>query len=335
MGYHGKLAIVSIIVPVYNAEEHLLKCLSSIAAQDCTDIEILVIDDGSTDASGQIAREFAAADARVRYFSLGSNQGVMVARAAGVRLCVGEFIGFVDADDSIEPSMISRMLHRLQADNSDIAICGVSYVHDHGGQAKRYFRFKKDRLIENGLSQFASRKLGSAYLCNKLYRREVIADEASLDFGVRLNLGEDILINFGAFARAHSVSLLSEVLYAYRRNPAGSTGSAGNAEAFANLFLAYCLCCAHLSKSKADVLEYVDLYFSIQFNFRCYQVADASELLPYLDSISTGLRLLSDARPESILYLMSVLRRRGGATALGGFFKNCSDSFLINKLIKE
>lgn len=315
------MALVSIIVPAYNAEAHLLTCLSSIAAQDFKDTEILVIDDGSTDASGRIAREFAAADPRFRVLSLETNQGVMAARAAGVRLCGGEFIGFVDSDDRIEASMISKMLQRLQTDNSDIAICGVSYVRDIGVQAKKHFQFKTDSLIKNGFSQFASRKLGSAYLCNKLYRRVVIFDEASRDIGVRLDLGEDILINFGAFSRARSVSLLPEVLYTYRQNTIGSTGAAGNAEAFANLFLAYCLCCAHMLNSGDDFLEYVDLYFGIQFNFRCYQVADLSELAPYRECISTGLRLLSDVRPESVLYLMTVLKRRSGGAVLGDLFR--------------
>jgi glycosyltransferase involved in cell wall biosynthesis len=255
----------------------------------------------------------------------------MVARATGVRLCGGDFIGFVDADDRIEASMISRMLHRLQTDDSDIAICGVSYVHDHGGRARKSLRFKKDCLIENGMSQFARRKLGSAYLCNKLYRRETIFSDASLDFGVRLNLGEDILINFGAFARARSVSLLSEVLYVYGQNPLGTTGSADNAEAFANLFLAYCLCCAHFANHRHEVLEYVDLYFRVQFNFRCYQVKDASELYPYRECLSTALRLLSDTRPEAVLYLMNILKRKGrSATILGGVFRNIFRC-LVNK----
>jgi glycosyltransferase involved in cell wall biosynthesis len=316
------LALVSIIVPTYNAEKHLLTCLSSIAEQDFPDIEVLVVDDGSEDASVRIAREFAKTDPRFRCFTLENNKGVMVARATGVRLCGGEFIGFVDADDLVEPSMFSRMVCQLQADNSDIAICGVSYLLENGAQAKKHFRFKKDCVIENGLAQFAGRNLGSAYLCNKLYRRRVIFDASSFNIGVRLDLGEDILINFCAFARAQSVSILAEVLYKYRQNPNGSTGAASNAEAFANLFLAYCLCLKYLPKSATDLVEYVDMYFSVQFNFRCYQIASASELEPHRERIATGLRLLSDVRPEAVLCLMTALKRRGGAdVVVGDFFR--------------
>lgn len=316
------MSLVSIIVPAYNAEKYLARCLSSIAAQDFDEIEVLVVDDCSTDASAAIAQEFAASDAKFRCIALESNKGVMAARAAGVRLCSGEFIGFVDADDWIAPRMISRMLHRLQTDGSDIAICGVSYIDDQGGRTKGNFRFNKDRLIADGLSQFARRKLGSAYLCNKLYRREAIFGDASHDFGVRLKLGEDILVNFGAFARACSVSLLPEVLYTYRQNPRSATGSADNAEAFANLFLAYALCCSRFASHDAVVLGAVDLFFRVQFNFRCYQVADAAKLAAHQEKLSMALRLLSDNRPESVLYLMNILKRRErSSSTLSGVFR--------------
>lgn len=315
------MSLVSIIVPAYNAEKYLARCLSSIAEQDFGEIEVLVVDDCSTDASAAIAQEFAASDARFRCIALGSNKGVMAARATGVRLCSGEFIGFVDADDWIAPRMISRMLHRLQTDGSDIAICGVSYIDDQGGLTKGDFHFSKDRLIADGLSQFARRKLGSAYLCNKLYRRETIYDDVSHDFGVRLKLGEDILINFGAFSRARSVSLLPEVLYTYRQNPGSATGSADNAEAFANLFLAYALCCWRFASHGAAALGAVDLFFRVQFNFRCYQVSDAAKLAAYRERLSLALRLLSDNRPEAVLYLMNILKRKEhSSSTLSGIF---------------
>lgn len=309
------MALVSIIVPAYNAEKHLYRCLSSVAAQDVDDVEVLVVDDASTDASSRIVQEFAAGDVRFRYVALERNQGVMAARAVGVALCSGKFIGFVDADDWVEPRMISSMLNRLQADGSDIAICGVSYVDDQGVRIKGDFRFSKDRLITDGLSQFANRKLGSAYLWNKLYRRETIFGDASHDFGVRLKLGEDILINMGAFAHARSVSLLSEVFYNYTQNPLGITESVDNAEAFANLLLAYSLCCAHFKNLGVEVLCAVDSFFRAQFNFRCYQVADMVELAPHRELLSLALRLLSDSRPEAVLCLMNTLKRKGRSSS--------------------
>lgn len=303
------MALVSIIIPAFNAEPYISECLSSVLAQDFSNIEVFVVDDCSTDATGQIVREFAVADPRLHYVALSCNRGVMEARAMGVRSCNGDFVGFVDADDWIDPSMISSMLRRLQIDGSDIAVCGVAYV-DENGQAKKPFRFKKDGLLIDGLRQFARRELGSAYLGNKLYRRETILSDATHNYGVRLKLGEDILVNFGAFARARSVSLMSDVFYMYRQNRHGATGGASKAEAFSNLFLAYSLCLAHFSDRGAELIEYVDLFFRVQFNFRCYRVKSALELEPHRERLSLALRLLADKQPEAVLYLMNVLKRR-------------------------
>jgi glycosyltransferase involved in cell wall biosynthesis len=314
------LALVSIIIPAFNVEKYIFKCLSSISTQDFSDIEIFIVDDFSTDATGKIAREFAATDSRFHYIALDCNKGVMEARATGVRRSCGEFIGFVDADDWIEPRMISSLVNRLKADYSDIAICGVAYVDDSGDCVKKQFRFKNSRLISDGLAQFSMRKLGGAYLCNKLYRREVVFSDASFDFGVRLDVGEDILINVGAFARARSVSLMSEVLYSYRQTPSSVTGSIDNAEAFVNLFFSYCLCSAHYANLGDDILDLVDSFFRVQFNFRCYQITDVDRLRPHRERVSVALRLLSEARPEAVLYLMSVLKsKKRPASSLGEF----------------
>lgn len=315
------MALVSVIVPAYNAEKYIKKCLSSISAQVFDDIEVLVVDDCSGDSTGQIVREHVAADSRFRYVALNINKGVMEARATGVRLSTGKFIGFVDADDWIDRQMISSMVGRLEADASDIAICGVSYKDNSGNSTKKPFRFKQNKLISDALSRFSSRKLGSAYLCNKLFRREVIFSDASFNFGARLHVGEDILVNFGAFARARSVSLLSGVLYTYRQVASSATGSVSNEKAFANLFYSYCLCCAHYADFGNDVLASVDEYFRVQFNFRCYQVTDIHELQQYREKISAALRLLSETRPEAIFYLMSVMKRNKRLTSsVGQFF---------------
>lgn len=314
------MALVSIVVPAYNVEKYIFRCLSSIAAQDFDNIEVLVVDDFSADATGHIVREFVAMDNRFRYVALDSNKGVMEARATGVRLSTGAFIGFVDADDWVDQRMISSMVNRLENDASDIAICGVAYIDDSGNRVKKHFRFNKQRLIVDGLLQFSKRKLGGAYLCNKLYRRDVVISDASFDFGVRLDVGEDILINVGAFVRARSISLMPEVLYSYRQNSSSVTGSINNAEAFVNLFFSYCLCSAHYANFGDDVLDIIDSFFRVQFNFRCYQIADADELWPYRERLSAALQLLSEARPEAVLYLMSVLKSKKRPVSSWGEF---------------
>ena len=113
---------ISVIVPVYNVEEYITKCLSSIANQTHTNLEIICVDDGSTDGSGLICDEFAKADARFVVVHK-QNEGVAVARNVALELATGDYIGFVDSDDWIEPVMYETLLQCMQKDSVEIG-CG-------------------------------------------------------------------------------------------------------------------------------------------------------------------------------------------------------------------
>ena len=106
--------MISIIVPVYNVNKYLGKCLDSLLAQTERDIEILLIDDGSTDDSGRICDEYSNLDQRVRVFHT-KNQGVSAARNRGLSESKGDYIGFVDSDDWVEPTMYEQMLNALKS----------------------------------------------------------------------------------------------------------------------------------------------------------------------------------------------------------------------------
>ena len=114
--------MISIIVPVYNAENWLKKCVDSIINQTYKDIEILLINDGSKDRSIDILKEYEKKDSRIRVFDK-QNEGVSKTRNLGIKEAKGEFIQFVDCDDYIEENMCETMLHLIS--NSDMAICGM------------------------------------------------------------------------------------------------------------------------------------------------------------------------------------------------------------------
>ena len=115
--------MISVIVPVYNVEPYLRKCLDSILAQTYRDLEILVIDDGSTDGSGQICDEYKK-DERVRIFHT-ENKGLSAARNLGLDNATGDWIGFVDSDDWIEPDMYEVLLRKAEDTGADVVECGV------------------------------------------------------------------------------------------------------------------------------------------------------------------------------------------------------------------
>ena len=114
--------MISVIVPVYNVEPYLRKCLDSIVNQTYRDFEILIIDDGSTDGSGRICDEYAEKDSRIKVFHT-ENRGLSCARNLGLAEAKGEWIGFVDSDDWIEPDMYEVLIRRAEETGADVVEC--------------------------------------------------------------------------------------------------------------------------------------------------------------------------------------------------------------------
>ncbi len=124
---------ISIIVPVYNAEDTLERCISSILGQTYHDLQILLVDDGSTDGSYGICQQFALIDKRIEVCHT-ENKGSVAARKTGLKLAVGDYIGFVDADDYIEPDLFIKLLEMLMKTNADFVHSG--YVEERQGNKK-------------------------------------------------------------------------------------------------------------------------------------------------------------------------------------------------------
>ena len=119
--------LISVIVPVYNAEKYLRKCVASIRAQTYRNLEIILVDDGSCDRSGELCEAFALEDSRIAVIRK-ENDGVASARNAGLDAMHGDYVGFVDADDWIDPEMYEVLLQRMIAENAQISCCGTAIV---------------------------------------------------------------------------------------------------------------------------------------------------------------------------------------------------------------
>lgn len=116
---------ITVIVPVYNMEPYLLRCLDSIAAQTWPDMEVIVVDDASTDESGRLCDAYAVRDPRFEVVHLPDNQGLSAARNAGVCRAGGEYVSFVDADDIVEPDLLDKLYKSLEETSADISICAA------------------------------------------------------------------------------------------------------------------------------------------------------------------------------------------------------------------
>lgn len=206
---------LSIIVPVYNTKPYLEACLQSIINQTCQDMEILIIDDGSTDGSDAVGKAFADQDSRVVYIRQ-ENRGLIGARRTGVEYASGEFLMFVDSDDWIEPEMAEFLLR--QAQDADMVTTGVYYetnfetVTEYLDQYDEgvYSGADKDFLLKTMLYDVESDTLQrlTPWIWNKLYRTEIArriyrsvnADNAFAEDGVFLY---NYLINSGAVRICH------------------------------------------------------------------------------------------------------------------------------------
>ena len=296
---------ISLIIPAYNAEKYLEFCLDSISKQTFSDFEAFILDDGSRDLTRDIALACVERDSRFKYIELKGNSGVNFVRKIGVSMSDGEYIGFIDSDDWIEPNMVASMVDRLETDGSDIAICGISHVSDEEGpKLKKDFRFKRKFCIDSPLFEFSQMRIGTGSLCNKVYRRHIVADNYIWELPARVDFGEDYIVNIGAFYKAKKISLVPGVYYKYRQHSDSLTKVTDNARAFINLLNAYSICLQHYSDYGDLVLDSIDMIYQKQIMFNCYRVFDRSEFKGFSQQLFEILSVISKTRPESIYSLV-------------------------------
>lgn len=169
---------VSIIVPIYNTEKYLRRCLDSLVGQTLKELEIILVDDGSTDNSSQIMREYECKyQGRVKVYSK-ENGGQATARNLGIQRSNGKYIGFVDSDDYVDTNMFEVMYQAAKRDDADMVECHYRYLYEEGKRRKEYrtrgdirqYKDQKDMFINPQVSPW-----------NKLYRREILMHKG-LDF---------------------------------------------------------------------------------------------------------------------------------------------------------
>lgn len=199
--------MISVIVPVYNVEPYLEKCLDSIIGQTYKDLEILVIDDGSTDRSGEICDNYAQKDKRIKVFHT-ENQGLSTARNLGLDHAKGEYIGFVDSDDWIEPDMYACLLKNAEQTSADIAECGVFLEYQNKTEERK--KQKAELTGEKAVQALLLGKLNEG-VWNKLWKRQCF-DTIRFPQG---RVFEDVATTYIVFSSADHVIAIPESKYHY------------------------------------------------------------------------------------------------------------------------
>lgn len=219
-------AKVSIILPVYNCAGFLRACLDSLVEQTHRDLEVVVIDDGSTDGSGEIAEGYAALDSRIRVLHQ-QNQGPAAARNRGLLETSAEFILMIDGDDWLESRYVERMLEPVQ--EYDLVVCGYNRVRGDAEQRllPREGVLQRDELYEHTL---CTNWIGAG-CWNKVFRRSLL-EKAALGFETGMPWGDDLLFLIQYYRYCTSVYYVREALYNYRLNPNSLMKSAYTARMF-------------------------------------------------------------------------------------------------------
>lgn len=201
--------LVSIIVPVYNSQRTIERCLTSILEQTYRNLEIIVVDDGSTDNSVQIINKYKV-DGRIHLVSK-KNGGVSSARNTGLSIAKGDFIQFVDSDDYLSSNMTERLVTLITTNNCDLVICGYKYINGN-----RELHLPKQLYYGTDVIKNAFLRLWeTTYInipWNKLYRRALCKD---ISFPLEVTLGEDLIFNIQYLKKCQRVFVSDELLYNY------------------------------------------------------------------------------------------------------------------------
>lgn len=206
--------LISIIIPIYNTEKYLPRCLDSVVHQTYNNLEIILIDDGSTDNSYQIAKDYSAKDSRIKLIHQ-KNQGLSGARNTGIGKSTGKYISFIDSDDEVKSNFIEKLLFALQKTNSDISVCSFQEIYPSGKithfsnnyPATTYTTDQalQAMLLEHGFMVSATMKLFPAKYFQKI------------QFPVG-KLHEDIGTTYKLIMKATKISYIPDELYIYHHH---------------------------------------------------------------------------------------------------------------------
>ncbi|WP_042199052.1 glycosyltransferase family 2 protein [Paenibacillus camerounensis] len=204
--------MISIIVPVYNAENYIDRCIKSIQNQTYSDFELILVDDGSNDNSFEICRKYSKTDQRIKLIRT-ENFGVSSARNEGLRIAKGEYVGFVDSDDWIEADMYEILIRNIIEFNADISCCNYYMNSDSSENTienqEKYIELFNN--VENCMNSFLERKIFGNSVCNKLFSTKVI----NHDFNESLAIGEDAIFLFESCLNSKKIISCNEAKYHY------------------------------------------------------------------------------------------------------------------------
>jgi glycosyltransferase involved in cell wall biosynthesis len=218
---------------VYNTEDYLKQAIESVVEQTYTNFELIIVNDGSTDNSGEIVDSYAERDNRIVVIHK-ENSGLSDSRNIALKKVTGDYVGFIDSDDWYEPNYLEQLVDYIEKENLDIVICG--YFLEYKNKTVTRLSVDKPTTLsrEEGLREIIADKLIKSYVWNKLFKKELITDEMPVSY-----MFEDYATVFKWFVKANKTGILNVPLYHYRQR-GGSIVNERNITNILHFFIAEC-----------------------------------------------------------------------------------------------
>lgn len=222
-----ELAKISVIVPVYNTGKYLKRCLETIVNQSYKNIEVIVVDDASTDDSPAIITQFLNMYDFVQYYRLPSNGGVGNARNIGISYATGDYIGFVDSDDWIDSNFYATLISNVENNNADIGICGIKTEYNNFQSSKMRYLYMYENVIDNIYAlhsltnEYAHDIKISPIINNKIYKTSLITKNKILFDSQKRS--QDNYFSFFMLIYARKIAIVPDTFYHYYQRNGSAT----------------------------------------------------------------------------------------------------------------
>lgn len=216
--------LISVIIPVYNNEKYVQKCLESICANSYEKLEIIIVDDGSTDKSGQICDALAQKDFRIKVYHQ-ENTGVSQSRNFGMSVAHGNYLAFIDSDDYIELDYFEKLIILMKQDTCDLVVGSIAHICNGKVFCNSLEDVDVNLINPSILDKKAFYELNKRFLLygpvNKLYRHDLII-EKQIKFPIDTSYGEDLIFNFDYLLHCKNIVCREQPIYYYNHNNVGS-----------------------------------------------------------------------------------------------------------------
>lgn len=266
---------ITIIVPVYNVESYLEEALDTVIYQTYKNLEILLIDDGSTDSSGKICDEYAKKDNRIKVFHQ-ENKGLSGARNTGLENATGKYIMFIDSDDKFKLNACEIMYNAIEKTNADYLIGNYINIDENGEEWDKPV-FSKEKYTEFRLSikdyEHSFYIMNSA-VWNKIFRKSYL-DSLNIKFVERLP-AEDAIFTTYCFIKSNNVHYIPEIIYEYRQRYTTSISNSCSKKYFEGINKAYNI--IYLNFKKNNEIGFYRYFYAKSMNYILYKFIDSTQL---------------------------------------------------------